>query len=119
MSEDHRINHQQAEHAGDEVGDLLDGIGDRIDETVESIAELAEAAEELNGEITSLLDDLRIIQSKAEPENRDKLEPLLDQLESVSRELQTAQWTMDFTSEDLLEDTDLEEIFEQQTDSSA
>ncbi|TKJ39219.1 MAG: hypothetical protein CEE38_00235 [Planctomycetes bacterium B3_Pla] len=119
MSEDHRINHQQAEHAGDEVSDLLDGIGDRIDETVESIADLAEAVEGVNGEITSLLDDLRIIQSKIEPKNRDKLEPLIDQLEGVSRELQTAQWTMDCTSEDFLEDTNFEELFEQQTDSSA
>ncbi|MHC4072861.1 MAG: hypothetical protein ACYSWW_05150 [Planctomycetota bacterium] len=118
MSEDHRINHQQAEHAGDEVGDLLDGMGDRIDETVENIADLAEAAEELNGEITSLLDDLRIIQSKVEPKNRDKLEPLIDQLEGVSRDLQTAQWTMDCTSEDFLEDIDLEELFEQQIDNS-
>jgi archaellum component FlaC len=119
MSEDHRINHQQAEHANDEINDLLDGIGDRIDETVESIADLAEAVEGLNGEITSLLDDLRIIQNKVEPEYRDKLEPLIDQLESVSRELQTAQWTMDCTSEDFLEDTDLEELFEQQIDSFA
>lgn len=119
MSEDHRINHEQAEHVGSEIGDLLDGIGDRIDETVESIADLAEAVEGLNGEITSLLDDLRIIQSKVEPENRDKLEPLIDQLEGVSRELQTAQWTMDCTSEDFLEDTDFEEIFEQQIDSFA
>lgn len=117
MSEDHRTNHQQQEH-DDEINDLLDGMGDRIEETAENIAELAEAAEELNGEINSLLEDLRIIQSKVEPEKRDKLEPLIDQLESVSRELQTAQWTMEFTSEDLLKDTDLDEFFEQQIDNS-
>ncbi|MHC4425195.1 MAG: hypothetical protein ACYSYV_03760 [Planctomycetota bacterium] len=117
MSEDYRTEDEQVEHASDELEDLLDGMGERITDTVESIADLGDEVEELNGEIESLLKDLRTVQSKIGQKDKDKLEPLIDQLETVSKQLQNALWTMDFTSEDLLDDTELWEIFEWQVDS--
>ena len=118
MGENDRIKDEQAEHVSREVENLLDGVSDRINETVESIAELADDIEELSGEIKSLLDDLRTIQGKVEQQNKDKLEPLIDQFESVSRELETAVWTMDCATEGLPEDIDLLEIFEQPIDTA-
>ena len=38
---------------------------------------------------------------------KDKLESLIDRLEGISKELQGTLWTMDFASEDLLENADL------------
>ncbi|MGD8499372.1 MAG: hypothetical protein PVJ86_01920 [Phycisphaerales bacterium] len=111
MIEDYKIKDEQEERSSDELEDLLDGMSERISDTVESIADLGDEVEELNSEIESLLKDLRTIQSKIGQEDKDKLEPLIDQLEGVSRQLQNALWTMDFTSEDLLDDTDLWEIF--------
>lgn len=117
MSEYNEIGGQHAEHAGDELADLLDGLSNRISDTVESIAELADEVEELSGEIKSLLDDLRIVQSRIGQPTRDNLDPLIDQLEGVYRELETAVWTMDCATEGLPEDTDLSVIFEQPIDS--
>lgn len=117
MSEYDEIGDPHAEHAGDETADLLDGLSNRISDTVESIAELADEVEELSSEIKSLLDDLRTLQSRIGPPARDKLDPLIDQLEGVYRELETAVWTMDCATEGLPEDTDLSAIFEQPIDS--
>ena len=51
MAENDRINDGQAEHSGDEVEDLLDGITDRIGQTMEGIAELADDIEEVSADI--------------------------------------------------------------------
>lgn len=115
MSENDIINDERVESMSDEVGDLLDGMSDRITDTVESIAALADEAEELSSEIKSLLDDLRTVQSRIEQKNRDKLEPLIEQLEGVYKELETAVWTMDCATEGLPEDIDLLEMFEEPT----
>ncbi len=102
MSEYDTIKDEQIEHAGDEIENLLDGISDRITEAVDDISDLADGVEELGDEIKSLLDDLKYAQSKT---GQEKLESLIDQLECVSKELQNTLWTMDFASEDLLENT--------------
>ena len=112
MSENDTISDEQVRDVTDEAVDLLDDMSDRITETVESIAGLADEAEELSSEIKSLLDDLRILQSKVEKKNREKLEPLVDQLEGVYKELETAVWTMDCATEGLPEDIDLLQMFE-------
>jgi len=117
MSENDRIKDEQVKDVSREVENLLDGMSDRINETVENIAELADDIEQLSGQINSLLNDLRAIQSKIGRENKDKLEPLMDQLEGVSKELETALWTMDCATEGLPEDVDLLDVFEQQSDS--
>lgn len=118
MSEYHEIGDPHAEPFGDEMADLLDGLSNRISDTVESIAELADEVEEISSEIKSLLDDLRIVQNRMGQPARDKLDPLIDQLEGVYRELETAVWTMDCATEGLPEETDLSEIFEQPIDSA-
>jgi ABC-type transporter Mla subunit MlaD len=107
MSEHNTIKDEQVEHAGGEIENLLDGMGDRLNEAVDDISDLADGVEELGNEIKSLLDDLRAAQSKTGEEKKDKLESLIDQLEGVSKELQSTLWTMDFASEDLLENADL------------
>ncbi|UCC96723.1 MAG: hypothetical protein JSW66_12865 [Phycisphaerales bacterium] len=117
MSEYNQIGEPHAGHVGNELADLLDGLSNRISDTVESIAELADEVEELSSEIKSLLDDLRIVQSRIGQHARDKLDPLIDQLEGVYRELETAVWTMDCVTEGLPEDTDLSEIVKQTIDS--
>jgi archaellum component FlaC len=116
MSENDIINDEQVENLSDQVENLLDGMSDRITDTVESIAEIADEVEELSSEIKSLLDDLRIVQSRIEQKNRDKLEPLIDQLEGVYKELETAVWTMDCATEGLPEDIDLLELFGESSD---
>ena len=112
MTENNIINDEQIENMSDEVENLLDSLSDRITDTVESIAELADEVEELSREIKSLLDDLRTVQSRIEQKNRDKLEPLIDQLEGVHKELETAVWTMDCATEGLPEDIDLLGMFD-------
>lgn len=107
MSENYTIKDEQVRHAGSKVENLLDGMSNKINDTVENIADLADEVEELSGEIKSLLEDLRAVQSKTEQENKDKFEPLIDQLEGVSKELQNTLWTMDFATEDLLDDMDI------------
>ena len=107
MSEHDTIKDEQVEHAGGEIEKLLDGMSDRLNETVDDITDLADGVEELSDEIKSLLDDLRAVQSKTGQGKKDKLESLIDQLEGVSKELQNTLWTMDFASEDLLENADL------------
>ena len=107
MSEYDTIRDEQVKHTGGEIENLLDGVSDRIIEAVDDISDLADGVEELGDEIKSLLDDLKDIQSKTGQEKKDKLESLIDQLEGVSKELQNTLWTMDFASEDLLENADL------------
>lgn len=107
MSEYDTIRDQQIEHAGGEIEDLLEGVSDRLNDAVDDMSDLADGVEELGDEIQSLLDDLRTVQSITGEEKKEKLESLIDQLEGVSKELQSTLWTMDFASEDLLENTDL------------
>lgn len=107
MSEYDTIKDERVEHAGGEIENLLDGMSDRLNEAVDDISDLADGVEELSDEIKSLLDDLRAAQAKTGQEKKDKLESLIDQLEGVSKELQKTLWTMDFASEDLLENADL------------
>ena len=116
MSEYDTINDKQVRNISDEAESLLDDMSDRITDTIENIAELADEVEELSNEIKSLLDDLRSVQSRIEPKNRDRLEPLIDQLEGVYKELETAVWTMDCATEGLPEDIDLLEMFEKPAD---
>jgi ABC-type transporter Mla subunit MlaD len=116
MSEYDTINDEQVRDISEAAEDLLDGMSDRITDTIENIAELADDVEELSSEIKSLLDDLRAVQSRIEPRNRDKLEPLIDQLEGVYKELETAVWTMDCATEGLPEDIDLLDMLEKPTD---
>ena len=107
MSEYDTISDERVEHAAGEIENILDGMSDRLNEAVDDISDLADGVEELGDEIKSLLDDLRAVQGKTGQENKDKLESLIDQLEGVSKELQKTLWTMDFASEDLLENADL------------
>ena len=107
MSEYDTIRDEQVIQTSGEVESFLDGVSDRITEAVDDISDLADGVEELGDEIKSLLDDLRAVQSKTGEEKKDKLESLIDQLEGVSKELQSTLWTMDFASEDLLENADL------------
>ncbi|MHC4325855.1 MAG: hypothetical protein ACYSUX_16415 [Planctomycetota bacterium] len=116
MGENYSIKDEQVGHTDSKIEFLLDGMSDRIADTVENIADLADEVEELSGEIKSLLDDLRALQREAEQANKDKIEPLIDQLEGVSKELQNTLWTMDFATEDLLEGMDIEQIFDQQNE---
>ena len=107
MSEYDTIKNQQVEHTDGEIENLLDDVSDRLNDAVDDISDLADGVEELDDEIKSLLDDLRAVQGKTGQEKKDKLEFLIDQLEGVSKELQNTLWTMDFASEDLLENADL------------
>ena len=107
MSEHDTIKDQQIEHAGGEIEILLDDVSDRLNEAVDDISDLADGVEELNDEIQLLLDDLRTVQNKTGEEKREKLGSLIDQLEGISKELQGTLWTMDFASEDLIENADL------------
>ena len=107
MSEYDTIKDEQLKHTGGEVEYLLDGVSDRLNDAVDDMSDLADGVEELSDEVKSLLDDLRTIQSKTGQEKKDKLESLIDQLEGVSKELQSTLWTMDFASEDLLDNADL------------
>jgi uncharacterized protein Yka (UPF0111/DUF47 family) len=107
MSEHDIVKDEREGHAVSKVENLFNDMSDRISDTVENIADLADEVEELGDEIKSLLDDLRAAQSKAERENEAKFEPLIDQLESVSKELQNALWAMELASEDLLDDDDI------------
>lgn len=109
MNEHDIINDEQVGHAVSKVENLFNDMSDRISDTVENIADLADEVEELGDEIKSLLDDLRSAQCKTEQEGEnDKYEFLIDQLESVSKELQNALWAMELASEDLLDDDDIE-----------
>ena len=107
MGEYDTIKDQQIEHTGNEFDDLLDDVNSRLNEAVDDISDIADGVEELSDEIESILDDLRTVQTKTGEEKRRKLESLIDQLEGISKELQSTLWTMDFASEDLLENTDL------------
>jgi hypothetical protein len=51
---------------------------------------------------------LRSAQSKSPQEEENKFDPLIDQLESVSKELQNALWAMELASEDLLDEDNIE-----------
>ena len=108
MSEHDIVKDEQVGRAVGKVENLFNDMSDRISDTVENIADLADEVEELGDEIKSLLDDLRAAQSKAEQENEAKFEPLIDQLESVSKELQNALWAMELASEDLLDSGEIE-----------
>jgi len=112
MNENDKIENQQKQRIGREMADILDGLSDRISETVENIAERADEVEQLRGDIKSLLDDLKRLQSRLAPPKSDTLNPLIDQLEGIYRELGTAVWTMDCAREGLSEDADLSEILE-------
>jgi len=116
MSDDEKVKNEQAGYLSDETESLLDGMSDRIDRTMEDIAEMADEIEELSSEIKSVLDELRIVQSKKGPQAGERLEPLVDQLEGVSRELENAVWTMDCVKEGLPEDIDVSRILQQQID---
>ena len=107
MSEYDTIKEERVEHARGEIENLLDGVSDRLSDTVDGISDLADGVEEIGHEIKTLLEDLRAAQSKTGQEKKDKLESLIEQLEGVSKELQKTLWTMDFASEDLLENADL------------
>jgi ABC-type transporter Mla subunit MlaD len=107
MSEYDTIKDEQVVHAVSKVENLFSDMSDRISDTVENIADLADEVEELGSDIKSLLEDLRAAQNKVEQEDDDKFECLIDQLESVSKELQNALWAMELTSEDLLDDVEL------------
>jgi len=107
MGEYDTINDERVEHAGGEIENFLDDMSDRLNDAVDGISDLADGVEELSDEIKSLLEDLRAVQGKTGLEKKDKLESLIDRLEGVSKELQKTLWTMDFASEDLLEDADL------------
>lgn len=117
MSEPNEIRNQQAEDFVDETEDLLDSLSNRTSDTAESLAGLVDEMEELSSETKSLLDDLRILQSRLGQPARDRLDPLIDQLEGVHQGLETAVWTMDCAREGLPEDTDLLEILEHPIDS--
>jgi len=117
MSEYKGIANQQPEYLVDDTVEFLYDLSNRTSDTAESIADLADEMEELGCEIKSLLDDLRTLQSKIAQPDRDKLDPLIDKLEGIYRDLGTAVWTMDCASEGLPEDTDLLEILEQPIDS--
>lgn len=109
MSEYDTIEDQQIEYAGSEseIEDLLDDVGERLNDAVDDMSDLADGVEELSDEIQSLLEDLRNVQSKTGAEKKEKLESLIDQLECVSKELQSTLWTIDFASEDLQENADI------------
>lgn len=107
MSEYDTPEDLKIEHADSEMEDLLDEVSDRISEAVDDITDLADGVEELSDEIKSLLGDLRAVHDKTGQEKKEKLESLIDQLEGVSKELQNTLWTMDFASEDLLENSDI------------
>ena len=107
MSENDTIKNQQIDHTGGETEDLLDDVGDRLNDAVDDMSDLADGVEALSEEIQSLLDDLRIVQSITGEGKKEKLESLIDQLEGISKELQSTLWTMDFASEDLLANSDL------------
>jgi len=107
MGEYDTIRDQQVEHDGGEIGDILDDVSDRINDAVDDMSDLADGVEELGDEIKSLLEDIRAVQGKTGQEKKEKLESLIDQLEGISKELQSTVWTMDFASEDLLENADL------------
>jgi len=117
MSINDEIKDEQVERVSDEAESLLDGMSDRINQTMENFGEIADDIEEFSSEIKSLLDDLRTIQSSLEQQNREKLEPLVDQLEGVSKELENAVWTMDCVKEGLPEDIDISQILRQPIDS--
>ncbi len=117
MSKRDEVRNQQAEDAVDQTADLLDGLNNRTSDTAESIAELADEMEELSNETKSLLDDLRTLQSRLGRSARDRLDPFIDQLEGVHKELETAVWTMDCAREGMPEGTDLLKILEQPIDS--
>lgn len=108
MNEHDVIKDEQVGHAANNVENLFDDMSDRISDTVENIADLADEVEELSEEIKSLLDDLRNAQSKSPQENENKFDSLIDQLESVSKELQNALWAMELASEDLLDEDNIE-----------
>ena len=107
MSEYDTIQDQQTEHAGGEIEGLLDDVSERLSGAVDDMSDLADGVEELGDQIELLLDDLRSVQSKTGDKKKEKLESLIDQLEGVSKELQSTLWTMDFASEDLQENVDL------------
>ena len=117
MSELREVPSQQAEDVVDETVDLLDSLSNRTSDTSESIAELADEMEELRNEIKWLLDDLRTLQGSVAQPARDRLDPLIDQLEVVHRAIETSVWTLDCAREGLPEDADLLEILEQPVES--
>ena len=116
MSENERVNDEPVLYYNNETESLLDGMSDRIDRTMEDIAEMADEIEELSSEIKSVLEELRMVQGRTGPQCGDRLEPLVDQLEGVSRELENAVWTMDCVKEGLPEDIDVAEILQQPVD---
>jgi len=118
MSEEEKVQDEQAGYLSNETENLLDGMSDRIDRTMEDIAEMADEIEDLSNEIKSVLDDLRTVQSRTGPQGGEKLEPLVDRLEGVSRELENAVWTMDSVKEGLPENIDVSQILQQPVDSS-
>jgi len=107
MSEYNTTEEERAEHAGGNIEGFLDGMSDRLNEAVDGISDLADGVEELGDDIKALLDDLRAVQGETGQEKKDKLESLINRLEGISKELQSTLWTMDFASEDLLENADL------------
>jgi len=116
-NENNRIENQQTQHIGREMADIMDDLSDRISDTAENIAERADDVEQLRSDIKPLLDDLKILQSRIAQPKRDTLNPLIDQLEGIYRELGTAVWAMDCARETLTEETDLSEILQRSTDS--
>jgi len=116
-NENNKIENQQAQHIVRKMVDILDGLSNVISDTAESIAERADEMEQLRSDIRSLLDDLKTLQSRIAPPKRDKLDPLIDRLESLYGELGTAVWTMDCAREALMEEADLSEILERSVDS--
>jgi len=115
--EDNVIRDEQARHVGDEAQSVFNDMSDRINQTMENFGDIADDIEEYSGEIKALLEDLRILQSSLELQNREKLEPLVDQLEGLSKELENAVWTMDCVKEVLPEDIDIAQILRQPVDS--
>jgi methyl-accepting chemotaxis protein len=107
MSEYDTIKDQQIEHTGSDIESLLYDLSDRLSVAADDISDLADGVEELGDEIQTLLEDIRTIQGKTDEGKKEKLESLIDQLEGISKELQSTLWTMDFASEDLLENSDL------------
>jgi archaellum component FlaC len=116
MSENDRITDERTEYASDDLEDALDEMSDRINDSVESIAELADDIEEIGAEVKSLLDDLRTLQTRIRQQDKEKLDPLIEQMEGVSKELENAVWTMDCATECLPEEIDVAEILQQPMD---
>lgn len=112
MSELKEARNQQAEGFIDETMDLLDSLSNRTSDTAESIVGLTDEMEELSSEVKSLLDDLRTLQSRVGQPAKDRLDPLIDQLEAVYGGLETAIWTMDCATKGLPQDTELLGILE-------